>query len=386
MPAPESTSDARVVIGMTLYNNARHLVEAGTSLLNQSRSDFVLLMLDDGSTDATEPLARELERGDSRVRYFRHQHRQGMVATWREVVELAEREYPDTQYFAWASDHDRWHPTWLAHLVGELDSHPDVVLVYPRSLRIDEGGETLEKPPRRFHTLGLSSLDSRWSHFCRHGTGAGDMVYGLIRMAALRNAGIFRPVLRPDRLLTAELTLQGQISQVHDVLWFRRDSGAGSVSRQRTTLFAESSPGWLWLPPWIQHGFVLLREYGRASAPRRIPAATLIRMVALYQVTYMWRHIRRSETWHRVLRGVDRLHSVKKNVKHAYRQLVFWTLVNGRHAWGLTRRRLRRLGPEIIATMRTVRARIRRASRRGIYDVLVLTHRLGLRGGSKQEP
>jgi glycosyltransferase involved in cell wall biosynthesis len=43
-------SDARsprVVLGMTLYNNARHLPDAAASLLAQSHGDFALVMLDD---------------------------------------------------------------------------------------------------------------------------------------------------------------------------------------------------------------------------------------------------------------------------------------------------------------------------------------------------
>ena len=85
---------------MTLYNNARHLREAADSLLAQTRTDFVLLMLDDGSSDETEQIGREYERRDPRVRYSRHATRQGMVPTWREVAECAVRDYPDLRGLA----------------------------------------------------------------------------------------------------------------------------------------------------------------------------------------------------------------------------------------------------------------------------------------------
>jgi glycosyltransferase involved in cell wall biosynthesis len=84
----------RVVLGMTLYNNARHLPEAADSLLAQTHSEFALLMLDDGSADGTEAVAREYERRDARVAYIRHAQRQGMVPTWHEVAELASRTIP----------------------------------------------------------------------------------------------------------------------------------------------------------------------------------------------------------------------------------------------------------------------------------------------------
>ena len=48
------TAGPRIVLGMTLHNNAAHLREATESLLSQTCGDFVLLMLDDAS-----PLVRD---------------------------------------------------------------------------------------------------------------------------------------------------------------------------------------------------------------------------------------------------------------------------------------------------------------------------------------
>jgi len=64
------------------------------------------------------------------------------------------------------------------------------------------------------------------------GFGSGDMVYGLIRMRALEAAGVFRPVLNPDRLLIAELSHQGEIRQVAEPLWWRRQSDGGHAFRE----------------------------------------------------------------------------------------------------------------------------------------------------------
>ena len=82
-------TNPRSVLGMTLYNNATHFREATDSILAQTRRDFALLMLDDGSSDEVEAMARRYERQDERVRYVRHPQRQGMVPTWKEVVEMA---------------------------------------------------------------------------------------------------------------------------------------------------------------------------------------------------------------------------------------------------------------------------------------------------------
>ncbi|OFW16897.1 MAG: hypothetical protein A3H29_11640 [Acidobacteria bacterium RIFCSPLOWO2_02_FULL_67_21] len=361
------TPEPRVVLGMTLYNNAEQLPHAMESLLAQTCSGFRLLLLDDASTDATEETARRYVARDRRVRYARHATRRAMIDTWREVAETAMRDCPSAEYFAWVSDHDVWHPQWLERLLADLDSDPGAVLAYPITRRLMQDGEEIDKGPRLFETTAFRDLQTRWRYFCREGVGAGDMVYGLIRMEALRRAGIFRPVLRPDRLLVAELTLQGRIRQVPDVLWFRRQSAAASVERQGTTLLLpEDAPGWFFWPPWLQHSLVLWREYA-AREPRPLPLTRRqwVGMLLRYQLTYGWRHFRKTNASHALGRSISRIVWLKKLTKHYYHHGVYNLLVGARAA----------------------RGRVRRWIRRGIYEVLMLTHRLGLRGrGETPQP
>ena len=355
-----ATEGPPVVLGMTLHNNARHLRQAMDSLLAQTFDAFHLVLLDDASTDGTEVIAREYEARDPRVTYHRHPHRRAMIATWRAVVDLAEQAFPNAPYFAWVSDHDRWHPRWLECLVWELDNDPETVLAYPITRRMTSEGEELDKGPRLFDTAGRTDLASRWRHFCREGVGAGDMVYGLIRMQALRQAGTFRTVLRPDRLLMAELTLRGRIRQVPEVLWYRRQSAGTSVQRQRHSLVvAGEEPRGFGFPPWWQHSLVLWREYAAAvPPPLALSRAQWRRMLLQYQLTYGWRHFRKSETAHGINTVINRVVLARKLVKHHFHHGVYNTLM----------------------ALRAARGRARRMGRRAVYEVLMFTHRIGLRG------
>jgi glycosyltransferase involved in cell wall biosynthesis len=356
----------RVVLGMTLYNNAPALGTALKSLLGQTYDDFLLVLLDDASTDDTEAVARAYAARDSRVRYFRHDRRRAMIETWRHVFEIATKECPSASLFAWVSDHDRWHPRWLERLVLELDADPGAVLAYPITRRFEPTGEEIQKGARLFDTAACADLQARWRHFCREGVGAGDMAYGLIRIDALRRAGVFRTVLRPDRLLIAELTLLGRIRQVPEILWFRRQSATSSVNRQRDTLVVcGEEPRWFFWPPWLQHSIVLWREYvERQPAPLPITRAEWRRMLLRYQTTYGWRHYRKSTLSHAYGRWISHVILAKKRVKHHYHHAVYNVLVGGRRWWGLSRR----------------------AGRRALYHVLVFTHRIGIRGGGETAP
>jgi glycosyltransferase involved in cell wall biosynthesis len=340
-----SVMTPQTILGMTLYNNARHLREATDSILGQSHRDFMLLMLDDGSTSDVEGIALDYEQRDHRVRYFRHPQRRGMVPTWKEVAEIARREYPQAEFFAWVSDHDRWDSTWLARMIAELEAHPGAVLAYPRTLRINEGGAFIDKEPRVFDTSGIADVRDRWRRFSWAGFGSGDMVYGLIRMSALEAAGTFRSVLNPDRLLIAELSRQGGIRQVNEPLWYRRQSSAASVTRQAASLFADDTPPRFNWPPSLQHA-VVLRQQGLG-----------LWMIAEYVLASGWRSIRKTETSKSIGRGVDNLHFVKKLVKKAFHHAVYYALVGAR----------------------TVAAKSRRVTRKAVYQFLMFTHRAGLR-------
>jgi hypothetical protein len=233
-------------------------------------------------------------------------------------------------------------------MVRELEGRDEAVLAYPFTRRIGPDGKLLPKPARAFQTAGMVDLDERWAFVCRELVASGDMVYGLARVEAVRAAGIFRDVICPDRLLMAELALQGQFRQVPEELWFRRDFGGASVVRQRTSLFAGPQPAGGWLPPWIQHGRSLWRTYVReapADSHRRAG-----RRVIRYCAAYALKHHQKSTThkyFSAVLRGI--VWSYKRS-KHLVLLALFYALVY-----------------------------TRRAYHRSVYEVAVFTRRMGLR-------
>jgi len=384
-----------VALGMTLHNNARHLREAIDSLLAQSDPDFGLLLLDDGSHDETPTLLAAYAAADPRVRTARHPERRGMVQTWRDAVDLALEQFPDARYFAWTSDHDRWHPDWLVRTRAALDAHPEAVLAYPRTRRIDDAGALWAKSPKTFDTAGLPRLADRWRRFAGEAAGAGDLVYGLMRIDALRRAGVFRPVLQPDRLLMLELTLQGEFRQVPEDLWFRRQSASASVVRQRTTLFTpETAPGGLWWPARLQHARHLWREYVTTVRPE-VPPGAMRGLIAQYVLLDLWRQYSKSTA---LLHQLDNVRERTAFTVKAVRRTAWTAWYEGGQALAAWRGRMRRRGRQAVYDVAVFRRRARaalyeatmamsrwpglarRAVKRGVHHALVLSHRLGLRG------
>ena len=254
-----------MVFGMPLYNNGAFLKEALESLRSQSFEKFSVVMLDDCSQDRTRIVAQEFAAIDARFTYVRNSSRLGMVATWRDVFALAKVSFPSMEYFAWASDHDLWHPEWLARLVEVLDGDSDAVMTYPLTQRIDEHGKCIPHNVRKglFSTLGLNHSAQRFRALTRLRRNFGNMVYGLYRVSALEQAGVFRDAFVPDRLLMQELALQGHLLQVEEVLWKRRFRKAITLQSQARSLWAGNRPLWTYLPWELVHtGYVFRALFG----------------------------------------------------------------------------------------------------------------------------
>jgi glycosyltransferase involved in cell wall biosynthesis len=305
----------RVVIGAILFNHASEFREALESILAQTYEDFAIVLVDDQSTDETPAIAREYAALDPRVSYVTNPARLGMVANSVRAFELAREQYPDAEYFAWASDHDLWHPRWLQQLVDTLDTNPDVVLAYPLNRRIGRAGEVLARKPWAFDTFGIGDPWARVTKSIRH-MSAGNMVYGLYRVDVLARAGVYRHILVPDRLLMTELAIYGQFKQVPQVLWFRRWYGRiFSLGRQRANFFPGRRPLYMYAPWWMAHGVSLFWTF--AVQGRGIPGVSrlaggilAIRYLAFSGLFHFWQSIRavRQDLLERaeVLRPYDR--------------------------------------------------------------------------------
>ena len=248
------------VFGCPLYNHAEHVESAIGSLLSQTRRDFVVLLLDDGSDDATAELAARIAERDERVHFSANPERLGLARSWRAVFEWARRDWPDARYFAWGSDHDLWEPAWLEELVAALERHPDAVLAYPITERMEADG-TPHKLTGEFDTLALTDRGARVLEVQRRAP-AGSLVYGLAVAEALERSGGFRRVPEPDRMVLMELALQGSFVQVPEVLWHRRYVKVATRARQNAAIFLDSRAPARYAPAWVVHALVFARAYG----------------------------------------------------------------------------------------------------------------------------
>jgi glycosyltransferase involved in cell wall biosynthesis len=124
-------SKARVSVIVGMLNAERFLTETIESVLSQTYKDWELLLVDDGSSDASKDIARGYaSRYPDTIRYLEHEggRRRGQGATRNLGIRNSIGE------FIGILDHDDvWLPDKLKRQVAILDEHPAAAMVYGKS-------------------------------------------------------------------------------------------------------------------------------------------------------------------------------------------------------------------------------------------------------------
>jgi glycosyltransferase involved in cell wall biosynthesis len=124
-----------VSIVLPTYNGERFLEEAIDSCLNQTYASFELIIVDDASTDGTPAIISSYAARDHRVRYVRHETNRKLPAALNTGFSEAKGDY-----LTWTSDDNLYLPDALAEMVQELESNPDVDIIYSNYTEIDSAG------------------------------------------------------------------------------------------------------------------------------------------------------------------------------------------------------------------------------------------------------
>lgn len=111
----------KVTVAMPVYNDAAYVREAIDSILVQTLRDFELLIIDDGSTDATPDIISTYS--DKRIRIIRFEQNKGRPFACNAALDAAQGEY-----FAWMDGDDISLPNRLEQQVAFLDAHPQIAV------------------------------------------------------------------------------------------------------------------------------------------------------------------------------------------------------------------------------------------------------------------
>lgn len=151
---PFSSSELRqnrvrglVSVVLPVYNCEKYLEEAIMSVLSQTYTKIELIIVDDGSEDASGRIADEFIKKDDRVKVI-HQKNLKLPTALNNGFSVATGEF-----LTWTSADNRMLPVCIEILAAELSRDRDCDMVFGNMRLIDENGKPLrgrgwyEEPP-----------------------------------------------------------------------------------------------------------------------------------------------------------------------------------------------------------------------------------------------
>jgi glycosyltransferase involved in cell wall biosynthesis len=138
---PDNPSDLNPLVSVLIpaYNAAATLAETLASVCSQTYQNLEIIIVDDGSVDATFALASRLSHEDRRIRVLR-QDNAGVAA----ARNLALRHAAGPLVAPVDAD-DLWHLTKIERQVRRLHEVTDIAVVYCWSVEIDPASRVIER-------------------------------------------------------------------------------------------------------------------------------------------------------------------------------------------------------------------------------------------------
>lgn len=128
----------KVSIVLPCYNRERYLGLAIQSVLNQTFEDLELLIVDDGSTDASLQIAEKFAVADARIKVIALSKNQGVAFALKSGFDAARGEF-----IGQVDSDDLLEPQALELTVQALEGDPGLGMVYTNYIDIDEEGNKL---------------------------------------------------------------------------------------------------------------------------------------------------------------------------------------------------------------------------------------------------
>jgi len=228
----------KVSVGLPVYNGGKFIQRRLDSILNQTFTDFELIISDNASNDATSKICQEYIKKDKKIRYFRQNKNIGIVQNWNFVLQQAKYEY-----FVWASVDDLWHPNFLEKNIKILSSKKNVVCSIGNISEFDSQSSNfysiknnsnttsiMKKLRNIFRKINMHTLSGSYeekikdylnSYMC-------NVIYGVFRTDELRKSYVVEEIGAYDWATNLNILKFGDVHVIDEILLKKYQGGLSS--------------------------------------------------------------------------------------------------------------------------------------------------------------
>ncbi len=149
----------KALVALTVYNDEKYIAEAVQSILDQSFTDFIFLVVDDGSTDASPHILHTFAQKDARLRIITLKKNTGRPQARNVALEAALQAHKNehVEYLLWMDGDDISLPQRLEKQIYHMDMHKDIS-VHGTALQCFHDADHTIKPSLSHQALKAQSL------------------------------------------------------------------------------------------------------------------------------------------------------------------------------------------------------------------------------------
>lgn len=127
-----------ISIVLPVYNGEVYLAESIQSIINQTYSNFELIIVNDCSSDNTEKIVKDFMNKDERIILVNNKENQRLPKSLNIGFNVARGKY-----LTWTSDDNIYHPFALEKMLMYLKTHSSIGMVYADMNLMDKDGNII---------------------------------------------------------------------------------------------------------------------------------------------------------------------------------------------------------------------------------------------------
>lgn len=222
-----------VSVCLPVFNGEKYLAAAIQSILDQTYSNWELIICDDGSTDLSVEVVNRFASKEKRIRFEPNKNRLGLFSNYNKCIDMAKGEY--IKLFA---QDDLLDARAIETGLNLLDSHQTVALVSSAKHWLDENGQVVETIREFESDTELAPVDVIFDNLNRYTNWVGEPSCVMFRKQHAGTGFDTNLYHSGDIEYWFRILQHGSLLYLADVLCsFRRHSGSESSYNLRSLSF-----------------------------------------------------------------------------------------------------------------------------------------------------
>ena len=220
----------KISIGIPVYNGEHFLDEKIKSILDQTFSDYEIIISDNASTDKTSIICNKFAKNEPKIRYMRQEKNIGIWENFNFVLKEAKGDY-----FLWSSVDDIMLPTYLEKTLDIISSNKNISCCFTKiklygesdNLKNDLKVSLIERIKKKFTQLifndELGAYSAKGSYEKRidvyfKNLSHNQIFYGMYRTEQIKRSFVKKSFLWYDAATILNILKYGELYVVDEVL------------------------------------------------------------------------------------------------------------------------------------------------------------------------